>query len=129
MLKNYVNEVEEISEYSLEFTYKDDERAGFSFPCNSLGEVLPNMNPCAHENYIWCLDHPEKFSTFKEFTVNVRHVRNRHGTCSCGTEVELYDQYYGACECPKCGRWYNLFGQELLPPDQWETDPSDEEYW
>jgi hypothetical protein len=28
----------------------------------------------------------------------------------------------GANECPHCGQWYNVFGQELLPPDQWEED-------
>ena len=43
--------------------------------------------------------------------------------CECGKEIELYAQYMGACECPHCGRWHNLFGQELLPPEQWgDTD-------
>ncbi len=42
------------------------------------------------------------------------------GRCECGAEVELRNQYMGACECSGCGRWYNLFGQELLPPEQWE---------
>ena len=121
MLKNYVNEVEEIREYSIEFTYTDD-NGGFSFPCNRLGEVLPNIPQAARDNYIWCLDHPEKFSDFKRFTESVRRFRRRHGTCSCGNEVELWDQYYGACECDKCGRWYNLFGQELLAPEYWEED-------
>ena len=36
--------------------------------------------------------------------------------------VYLYDRYRAACQCPKCGRWYNLFGQELLPPEMWEED-------
>ena len=44
-------------------------------------------------------------------------------------DVELWDQYYGACQCPECGKWYNLFGQSLLPPDCWEEDPSEEEYY
>lgn len=43
-----------------------------------------------------------------------------YGTCHCGGTVELTDEYMGACECPNCGQWYNLFGQELLPPDMWE---------
>jgi hypothetical protein len=47
------------------------------------------------------------------------------GTCSCGREIAiLYDD--SACEC---GRYYNLYGQELIPPDQ--RDPhadGDDEY-
>ena len=46
-----------------------------------------------------------------------------------GNLLELWDQYYGACRCPKCGKWYNLFGQSLLSPDYWEMDPSEEEYY
>ena len=49
------------------------------------------------------------------------------GLCSCGQWVELVDEYYGACQCPKCGKWYNLFGQELVSPEYWEQDP--EETW
>ena len=41
---------------------------------------------------------------------------------NCGTEFDLTDEYYGACQCPECGQWYNLFGQTLLPPDEWEED-------
>lgn len=128
MIKNYVPaEWKESVEYSLEFTY--DDNGGFSFPCDASGNVLP-MTECAKQNYETCLAHQEEFKRFNEFLVRrIRYREPAHGTCSCGTEVELYDQYYGACECPKCGRWYNLFGQSLLPPDQWETDPSEEEYW
>lgn len=49
-----------------------------------------------------------------------------HGTCSCGREVFLWDQYQGACEC-ECGKWYNLFGQELVPPEYWHDDDDDYE--
>lgn len=28
----------------------------------------------------------------------------------------------GACQCPKCGKWYNIFGQALLDPEFWEDD-------
>lgn len=45
----------------------------------------------------------------------------RYGKCEeCGARVDLdgYD-YMGAVQCPKCGQWYNLNGEELLPPDQW----------
>ena len=127
MLKNFVRETETIREYSREFTYLDGE-GGFSFPCDKNGE-LEGLNECGLKNYEWAMGHPDEFSEFNHFTVSVRHFTHSHGTCSCGAKVELWDQYYGACQCPKCGQWYNLFGQSLLPPKQWETDPSEEEYW
>lgn len=37
-------------------------------------------------------------------------------------EYELVNQYQGACPCPKCGQWYNLFGQELINPQYWEEE-------
>lgn len=55
------------------------------------------------------------------------------GECKCGAEVPLMDQYMGACECPGCGQWYNLSGQELLPPEEWGYDGTplegDAELW
>ena len=42
------------------------------------------------------------------------------GKCECGNEVMLMDQHMGAAECPECGQWYNLFGQKLKPPEDWE---------
>lgn len=128
MLKNYVTETETRREYSREFTYLDG-CSGFSFTCDKDGNFPEDMHECAKANYAWAMQHPEEFSEFDHFTVRVQHFTHRHGTCSCGAEVELWDQYWGACQCPKCGRWYNLFGQELLPPEQWETDPSEDEYW
>lgn len=43
------------------------------------------------------------------------------GKCSCGREVILDADYSGAVQCG-CGRWYNLFGQELRDPRYWEED-------
>jgi hypothetical protein len=34
----------------------------------------------------------------------------------------LEDQYYAACQCPKCGQWYNIYGQHLRPPEEWIED-------
>lgn len=128
MLKNYVEETEVSREYYREFTYLDG-CGGFSFPCDRDGKPAEDMNECAKANYAWAMAHPEQFSEYNEFRVEVNRFTRRHGTCSCGTEVDLWDQYYGACQCPKCGQWYNLFGQSLVSPEYWETDPSEEEYW
>lgn len=131
MLKNYTQaEWKTLVEYELVFD--DGSNNGFGFPCDRDGKLIESeeQNPVAHENYRRCMKHPEQFDRFNEVVRRERRYREPgHGTCICGAEVELYDQYYGACQCPECGRWYNLYGQSLLPPEQWERDPSEEEYW
>ena len=42
------------------------------------------------------------------------------GICNCGNRIDLTDDYYAACQCPICGQWWNLSGQELRPPHEWE---------
>lgn len=37
--------------------------------------------------------------------------------CECGAEVELHDSWSN--DCHKCGREYNMSGQELAPRNQW----------
>ena len=128
MLKNYVpRNYKTITEYELSF---DDGRGnGFAFPCNAKGEVPEDLNECAKANLERCLKRPDKFRRWNKVVTIHRNVCDpAHGTCVCGREVELWDEYYGACQC-ECGRWYNLFGQELLPPDQWEIDPSEDDYY
>lgn len=120
MLKNYVERKHvEVVEFTVEFT--DELGNGFSFPCNEFGELLP-LNEYAQKNYDNAMQHPECFSVFNELNRRTRHHwEPATGTCRCGEHIELYDQYMGACECPNCGQWYNMYGQELLPPQQWEA--------
>ena len=129
MLKNYVPAEHKTEiHYDLVFYYDDD--GGYAFPCDAAGNVFPLEYEEARKNLEYCLAHPEEFATYNEVRKWKNHYTEpAHGTCTCGTEVSLFDQYYGACQCPKCGQWYNLFGQSLLPPEQWEMDPSEEEYW
>ena len=127
MLKN-ITKPEWKTNYWYELIYDDGCGDGFGFPCDENGNVLPMENPAAYENLKWCRNHPEKFVRAGK----VIRLRNRYrepvkGLCSCGQWVELVDEYYGACQCPKCGKWYNLFGQELVSPEYWEQDP--EETW
>ena len=120
MLKNYTpKEYRTVVDHSLVFNY--DRNSGFSFPCDANGNVnISNLNPCAARNLNECMAHPEKFQDFAKVETNRWRVSDpAHGTCECGEEVYLYDEYMGACECPNCGRWYNLFGQELNPPSSW----------
>lgn len=122
MLKNYMpKKYYTVTTY--EIVFDDGANNGFGFPCNESGKILDDITDAAKENYIWCLEHPEKFVRFnKVIKLERRTYDNAHGTCGCGNEVELYNEYLGACQCEQCGRWYNLFGQELLPPERWEDD-------
>lgn len=92
---------------------------GFWFPCSPEGK--PFLTDCNRQNYEFAVAHPEKFARYKK-VVEERHSfkANATGTCGCGEKIELYDEYMGACQCPKCGQWYNLFGQSLNPPEDWE---------
>lgn len=129
MLKNitkrcYVQRIE----YELVFMYDGD--SGYGFPCDEHGNVTTTLSPDALTNLEYCKSHPELFEVYNKVVANeYTDVTPSHGTCSCGNEVTLIDSYYGACSCEKCGRWYNMFGQELLPPEHWDVDPSEEEYY
>lgn len=99
--------------------FDDGYHNGFCFPCNEEGE--PMLNPASKVNYEFCLAHPEKFVRFnKVIKEKNRYKENARGTCGCGEVIVLHDEYMGACSCPNCGQWYNLFGQTLNPPEMWE---------
>ena len=120
MIKNYKpSHIETSVEYGLRFFSDCD--GGYEFPCNSDGSLLP-MADEAKANYEWAMQNPDKFPyAFNEVHKYTREYREpASGDCRCGEHVELFDEYLGACQCPKCGKWYNLFGQELVDPKYWE---------
>ena len=128
MLKDIVeSRWEDSVEYELIF-YRDG-TGGYGFPCDREGNVFPLEHEAARENLKYCLEHPDEFERWNEVeTIRHHYCVPAHGRCSCGREVELRDEYYGACSC-ECGRWYNMFGQELRHPKYWMVDPAEEEYW
>ena len=120
MLRNYKSATYETQHY-YELCFDDGHNNGFGFPCDAEGKLLPDLPSAAVENYNFCMAHPEKFDRWNKVVKHSERVRiNATGTCICGETFELWNQYMGACECPKCGRWYNLYGQELNPPETWE---------
>lgn len=136
MLQNIVDSCYETSVwYEVEFLV--DRNGGLGFPCDADGNVnLKNMTDAAKENYKWAMEHPEKFPySFNEVRRHESKWRNpAHGKCECGNEVYLVNQYMGACQCDECGRWYNMSGQPLNPPEYWyenddDFDESVEEWW
>ena len=121
-------------EYRIEFT--DADGWGYSFPCDQHGNVQfddhdAELGRVQRDNYDYAMSHKERFTKqYAEFTTRRYTVTdNALGKCVCGKTVELYDQYQGACSCPKCGQWYNLFGQELIDPEYWDDDVSESEPW
>ncbi|WP_027406137.1 hypothetical protein [Anaerovibrio sp. RM50] len=121
MLKNIVRpEEEKIVEHVVEFYYEDGQ-GGYSFPCDENGKPdFDDMTEGAIKNYHMCMDNPQKFGSYNKMRTRVRYFKpSSYGTCHCGNTVYFENEYMGACQCDKCGQWYNLFGQELLPPEQW----------
>lgn len=120
MIKEYVeSERKEYTEYEL--CFDDGANNGFGFPCDKNGNIDTNIHPDAKANYEYCMQHPEKFVRFNKVVKYTRSYREpAHGKCECGEIVILTNDYFGACQCPRCGQWYNLWGQELLPPERWE---------
>lgn len=93
--------------------------------------LLDKMQPEAIANYEDCINGLRP--GYRD--VGVRKMShswtaNAIGICDiCGADVELYDGYMGACQCPKCGQWYNMAGQQLVPPEQWEEPLEPEDYY
>ncbi len=108
-------------DYTIEFKYKDDPEAGFSFPATCHGD--PDFYAMGSEmlaNYEACLT--DKRLTEGEFIKHEwTYVEPALGLCSCGKEIVLECDHAGAVRC-ECGKWYNLFGQELRDPKYWEED-------
>lgn len=110
---------EHVVEYNLNFDI--DSSGGYSFPCDENGNITEDMHPVAWENLKYCQEHPELYHRYihkREYDIKEPNT----GICHCGEKFWLGNEYMGACSCPNCGRWYNIWGQELLPPDQWEED-------
>ena len=105
----------------IHFDLNSDQNSGYVFDADE------NWNPAFNKdyeeiqskNYQYCLEHPEKY-TMREAVEEHSWTEPAVGRCYCGNEVELIDEYMGACKCEKCGQWYNVFGQRLIDPEYWE---------
>ena len=107
--------------FSLNFDLVGQPYCGFSFPCDREGNVFPDLNDCAMDNYRKCLaDTSGKYEQPYIDVQTYRIVEPAVGQCACGAHVLLEDQYMGACQCDNCGQWYNIYGQALIDPEYWE---------
>lgn len=112
--------------YWINFDRKDDSSCGFIFPANSDGTpALDKMPEEAKTNYFACEANTDEFDRWLEEREE-QVVDYAVGRCKCGAEVELFDgAWMGAVQCEKCGKWYNIYGQELIDPEYWEDDDYD----
>ena len=106
--------------YVKKYVYNDTPSAGFMFDCDENGNVFPFKEKAAEENYNECVA-----GTNGTYFAGVESYTNHYtepavGLCRCKEEVELRNEFCGACRCDKCGQWYNLQGSPILPPEQWE---------
>ena len=127
MIQNYVPS-QRVTRTEYNLVFDDGHHNGLCFPCDENGNIPDDLSPAALDNYNWALQNPDRFVRFNKVVKDSWTVREpAHGTCHCGNEVYLHDEYYGACQCDECGQWYNLSGQELLPPEDWQEN-LDEDY-
>lgn len=99
------------------------EGSGYAFSCDEEGNlIVDEYYETRKKNMEFCIAHPEKYIDKGIVKDEHHYTENAKALCSCGETMELYNEYMGACECPNCGQWYNLFGQALNKPQYWEED-------
>ena len=109
---------------TIDFVRKNDPSSGFTFGATDSGKPdFSHMTDGAEDNYQRCIEHPEEFDGPHIVNHSYSYYEPAVGICDkCGAEVEMNNDYQGAVQCPKCGQWYNLFGQQLKSPNKWDKD-------
>ena len=88
------------------------------YDCDKDGNILKDkINPCAYNNYLKDIANPNLKHCVNKYSQS--YTENPLFRCDCGEEFELYNEYMGSCQCSKCHRWFNIFGQSLNPPETW----------
>lgn len=98
-----------------------DSSSGFSFPVDKDEKVILD-NPDAEASYRMCLTHPKQYADDEIVEVDRYYFIKPTMHCRCGHKIFIGNRLDGADSCPYCGQWHNQFGEELLPPEQWEED-------
>ena len=124
MIKKIIepNKMIEETIYRIEFHPKKENIPMYSFLTDKDYNVIfdPEYYDIQKENYEKALNDKDAYSEPIKTKETRRYMQPTKVQCECNQHFELTNQYLGACKCPRCGRWYNLFGQELNPPETWE---------
>lgn len=118
---------EKIIERRLSIYVKDSPGSGFSFPCDENGNIKfdPKYEKAQRDSYNYAIASDKFDPPFIEKRITLSLVPAL-ALCECGNEILLEDQYCGACSCPHCGQWYNMFGNSLKDPKYWYDDEYDD---
>lgn len=102
----------------------ESEGIGYNFPCDKYGNLdeTDEYYDTWIKSYKKCIENPNKYEDRGIIKETWQYIDNAKALCSCGKRIDLWDQYQGACECPNCNQWYNLFGQALIDPEYWEEE-------
>lgn len=109
-----------ITEHSINFNWREEPDAGFSFDADEDWKVdTTKLAPAGLENYNDCTNGeldvtgPHR----KEYTRS--YWEPATGKCECGATVSMALTLVNTC---MCGREYNSSGQRLAPRDCWGDD-------
>lgn len=91
---------EHASKQSLEYRYRNDPGAGFSFDLEKGKPVF--KFPEAEANYRWCEEHPEEVECLGVTTRKWSFEEPALARCECGKKIFLQDEYFACCQCPHC---------------------------
>ena len=93
---------------------------GYGFECDQSGKaLLDKLHPVARDESLPLCQREAAAGQRPQPTISKwveRAVTPAVGQCECGGHVILEGD---PCECPKCKRIYNCWGQRLKPVDQW----------
>lgn len=118
-----ISESKHVKEIICSYEFDIDENGGFSFPCDENGIMdMSTLTEEAKQNLIFCLNNTSKFQFAGKKEHTIEYIDPAIMECDCGARFPLVNEYRGACECPECGQWYNLFGQKLENPQIWNKE-------
>ena len=106
-------------QYTLDFDRKDGD-SGYSFECTSDGKIT-DTDFNAYNRFIEDIYHDGEYEDGYVKKNEFIFTEAAEGICPhCGRTVILTDDYLGATSC-ECGQWFNIYGQELVKPEYWES--------
>ena len=99
----------------LTFTFVDNPSAGFSFPVDSDGEFLHQLNPTQLSNLKLALHYVQigRMNSLGVKSFDSTTTSPALGLCPCGFSVLLSDPLDNTCD--HCGLTYNSGGQQVIP--------------
>jgi len=115
-----IKQRQRVREESYELTLDpiNDDKPAYWFDCDKNGNVnIDELSPSRLAKYNELIHDPEYEAVVT--VISNSYTENAVAICECGNEIELYDEYLGACECPYCGEWHNMFGQHVTNPSCW----------